>query len=156
MYCHYTMTEDVTKSPTTPSKKEEKKKSVFTKLKEGIDDKEEQLAILSTFVRLGVVVWSGFIISLNYIEIPGMGQQSPKDITFVASVFTGALASFGLQTASKKGDGTYKSSGESSQVSKKDMEKLIEKASAVGPVQTIRIEQAPLKITTDTKESYKM
>ena len=108
MYCHYTMTEDVTKSPTTPSKKEEKKKSVFTKLKEGIDDKEEQLAILSTFVRLGVVVWSGFIISLNYIEIPGMGQQSPKDITFVASVFTGALASFGLQTASKKGDGTMK------------------------------------------------
>ena len=63
MYCHYTMTEDVTKSPTTPSKKEEKKKSVFTKLKEGIDDKEEQLAILSTLVRLGVVVWRGFIIS---------------------------------------------------------------------------------------------
>ena len=66
-YCYHTMTEDVTKSPTTPSKKEEKKKNVFTKIKEGIDDKEEQLVILSTFVRLGVVVWSGFIISLNYI-----------------------------------------------------------------------------------------
>ena len=102
------MTEDVTKSPTTPSKKEEKKKNVFTKIKEGIDDKEEQLVILSTFVRLGVVVWSGFIISLNYITLPAFGQQAPKDITFVASVFTGALASFGLQTASKKGDGTMK------------------------------------------------
>jgi len=62
-----------------------------------MDDKEEQILILSTFVRLGVVVWAGFIISLNYIEIPGLGQQVPKDITFPASIFTGALATFGLQ-----------------------------------------------------------
>ena len=62
-----------------------------------MDDKEEQLVILSTFVRLGVVVWAGFIISLNYIEIPGLGKQTPKDITFPASIFTGALATFGLQ-----------------------------------------------------------
>ena len=63
-----------------------------------MDDKEEQILILSTFVRLGVVVWAGFIISLNYIEIPGLGQQTPKDITFPASIFTGALATFGLTT----------------------------------------------------------
>jgi hypothetical protein len=37
------------------------------------------------------------------------------------------------------------------------MEKMMANASA-GPVQTIRVEQAPLKITTDTKpqEPYKM
>ena len=155
---YYTMTEDVKKSSATPPEKDSKKKSVFTKLKEGIDDKEEQLAILSTFVRLGVVVWSGFIISLNYIEIPGMGQQSPKDITFVASVFTGALASFGLQTASKKGDGTMKmdsqKKGGLGDISKADFERLIEKMSQVGPTQTLRIEQAPIKITTvDNKTS---
>ena len=137
---YYTMTEDVKKSSTTPPEKDEKKKNVFTKLKEGIDDKEEQLAILSTFVRLGVVVWSGFIISLNYITLPAFGQQAPKDITFVASVFTGALASFGLQTASKKGDGTMKMNGANGNGN-----------GAVGngdggPVQTLRIEQAPLKI----------
>ena len=158
MYCHYTMTEDVTKSPTTPSKKEEKKKSVFTKLKEGIDDKEEQLAILTTVESLAELDWSGFIISINYIEIPGMGQQSPKDITFVASVFTGALASFGLQTASKKGDGTMKmddkKKGGLGDISKADFERLIEKMSQVGPTQTLRIEQAPIKITTvDNKTS---
>ena len=62
-----------------------------------MDDKEEQLVILSTFVRLGVVIWAGFIISLNYIEIPGYGAQTPKDITFPASIFTVALATFGLQ-----------------------------------------------------------
>ena len=157
-YCYHTMTEDVTKSPTTPSKKDEKKKNVFTKIKEGIDDKEEQLVILSTFVRLGVVVWSGFIISLNYITLPAFGQQAPKDITFVASVFTGALASFGLQTASKKGDGTMKmdnkKGGGLNDISRADFERLIEKMSQVGPTQTLRIEQAPIKITTvDNKTS---
>ena len=49
----------------------EKKKNAFQKLKEGFDDKEEQLAIISLFVRLGVVVWSGFIVTLNYISITG-------------------------------------------------------------------------------------
>ena len=105
------MTENSEKSSKL-SEEEAKKKGLLSKLKEGLDDKEEQIAILSTFVRLGVVVWSGFIISLNYIEIPGMGAQAPKDITFVASVFTGALASFGVQAASKKGDGTYKADEE--------------------------------------------
>jgi len=108
---------------------EQKKKNPFQKLKEGVDDKEEQLVILSTFVRLGVVVWSGFIISLNYITLPAFGEQPPKDITFVASVFTGALASFGLQTASKKGDGTYKADEE-----KKKAE------AANGSVTTVRFE----------------
>ena len=73
------------------------KKNVLAKLKDGMDDKEEQLAILSTFVRLGVVVWAGFIISLNYVEIPGLGEQTPKDITFIASIFTGTVATFGIQ-----------------------------------------------------------
>ena len=159
-YCYYTMTEDVTKSPKTPSAKDDSKKNVFTKIKEGIDDKEEQLVILSTFVRLGVVVWSGFIISLNYITLPAFGQQAPKDITFVASVFTGALASFGLQTASKKGDGTMKmdnkKGGGLNDISRADFERLIEKMSQVGPTQTLRIEQAPIKITTvDNKTSIK-
>ncbi len=78
------------------------KKNVLSKLKDGLDDKEEQLAILSTFVRLGVVVWAGFIISLNYVEIPGLGEQTPKDITFIASIFTGTLATFGIQPSNDR------------------------------------------------------
>ena len=82
---------------------EEKKKNAFQKLKEGLDDKEEQLAIISLFVRLGVVVWSGFIITLNYVDIPMIKKgQSGGDITFVASVFTGALATFGLNTSNNR------------------------------------------------------
>jgi len=91
---------------------EQKKKNPLQKLKEGLDDQQEQLQVLSTFVRLGVVVWSGFILTLNYVTIPGLGEQERIDPTFIASVFTGALASFGLETAKKRGDGTYKADEE--------------------------------------------
>ena len=142
--------------------KEEKKKGAFGKLKDAIlPDQDEQAALLSSMVRLGVLVWSGGILTLNYVAIPGVPQQK-IDPTFIASVFTGVLASFGIQTASKKGDGTMKmdkngNSVNGGSVTKKDMEQMLAKASA-GPVQTIRIEQAPIKITTDTKpqEPYKL
>ena len=81
--------------------KTEEKKGLIRKLKDGIEDQEAQIQILGTFVRLGVVVWSGFIITLNYVEIPMVKKSGNSDITFVASVFTGALATFGLTTGSK-------------------------------------------------------
>ena len=82
------------------------KKNLLDKLKDGIDDKEEQIQILGTFVRLGVVVWAGFIITLNYVELPMIKKGSSGDITFVASVFTGALATFGLSTGNSKDKGS--------------------------------------------------
>ena len=139
---------------------DEKKKGPLGKLKDAIlPDPEEQAAIISTFVRITVLAWSGGILTLNYVAIPGVPQQK-IDPTFIASVFTGVLASFGIQTASKKGDGTMKmqnggngNGNGGGGISKKDLELLIEKASQTGPTQTIRIEQAPLKITTDTTKS---
>jgi hypothetical protein len=122
---------------------EEKKKGIVGKIKEKMDDKEEQLVLLSTFVRLGVVCWSGFILTLNYVEIPGLGQQERIDPTFIASVFTGALASFGLETAKKRGDGTYKSDADKP-MNKKQIETLLAN-SQNGAVQTIRV-ITPLKI----------
>ena len=118
----------------TKDKKESK--NPLSKLKEAIDDKEEQLAILGTFIRLGVMVWAGFIISLNYISLPGISSdKAPKDITFIASVFTGCLATFNVTPGGKK---------------KEDKEGA--KPSSI-PTQIIRIEQAPLRITTDTKKN---
>ena len=118
---------------------EEKKKGVFGKVKDAIlPDPEEQAAIISTMVRITVLAWSGGILTLNYVAIPGVPQQK-IDPTFIASVFTGVLASFGIQTASKKGDGTMKMNGNGNG------------STPAGPVQTIRVEQAPLKITTDDK-----
>ena len=142
---------------------EEKKKGVLGKVKDAIlPDPDEQAAIISTMVRITVLAWSGGILTLNYVAIPGVPQQK-IDPTFIASVFTGVLASFGIQTASKKGDGTMKMNGNGNgspagppPPTAKEIEQIVAKASAGGPVQTIRIEQAPLKITTDSKESYKM
>ena len=77
-------------------------KSLIGKFKDGMEDREAELQILGPFVRLGVVVWSGFIISLNYLPLPGMDNKQNNDITFITFVFTSALATFGIDTAKKK------------------------------------------------------
>ena len=129
---------------------EEKPKNLFTKIKESVDDKEEQLAFLSTIVRLAVLVWSAGILTLAYVKLPAAFNipEQKLDPTFIASVFTGTLATFGVQAAGKK-----KSSAEggSANISKKDMEFLIAKASETAPAQTIRIESGPVKIVPDVK-----
>ena len=68
---------------------DEKKKGPLGKLKDAIlPDPEEQASIISTFVRITVLAWSGGILTLNYVAIPGVPQQK-IDPTFIASVFTG-------------------------------------------------------------------
>ena len=124
-------------------KGEEKPKGPLGKLKEHMDDKEEQLAILSTFVRLGILVWSGGILTLNYVTIPGW-EQDKIDPTFIASVFTGVTATFGIQAGGKKKNGD----GGGANISKKDMEMLIEKATQAAPTQTIKLEVPAVKITS--------
>ena len=122
-------------------KEEVKPKGPLGKLKEAVDDKEEQMAILSTFVRLGILIWAGGILTLNYVTFPGFAKQDKIDPTFIASVFTGVLATFGVEAGKNKGK-SPSSSG--ANISKKDMETLIEKAANTAPAQTIRIEQAPM------------
>ena len=142
--------------PEEVRKEDPKKKGIIGKLKAAADDKEEQLAILSTFVRLGILVWSGGILTLAYIQLPpvlGIPEQK-LDPTFIASVFTGVLATFGVQAAKKGGDGSSKGNGG---ISKADMERLIAAASQTAPAQTIRVEQGPIKIVTDSDQPpYKM
>ena len=129
---------------TEVSKDKVEKKGLIKKLKESVDDKEEQLAILSTFVRLGILIWSGAILTLAYVELPPALQVPKQDLdpTFIASVFTGVLATFGVQ-AGKKAAG-----GGGGGISKQDMERLIEAAAQTAPTQTIRVEQAPVKIVS--------
>ena len=45
------------------------------------------------------------IMSTNYLELPVVKKSGNSDITFVASVFTGALATFGLSTGNTKDKG---------------------------------------------------
>ena len=135
-----------------------KKTGPIGKLKEKVEDSHEQLAILSTFVRLGILIWSGGILTLAYIKLPpALGIPEQKlDPTFIASVFTGVLATFGVQTAKKNGEKNGNGGGS---LSRADVEKLIEKASQTAPAQTIRIEQAPVQLTQSPPKSddtYKM
>ena len=135
------------KEDISEEKKEEepKKKGFLGKLKEHAEDKEEQMMILSTFVRLGILVWSGAILTLAYVELPPALKIPKQDLdpTFIASVFTGVLATFGVTTSKRGAQG-----GANGGVSKSDMEKLIAAASQTAPAQTIRIEQAPVSIST--------
>ena len=150
--------------PEEIKKDEPKKRGPLGKLRDKVEDSEEQLAILSTFVRLGILVWSGGILTLAYIKLPpALGIPEQKlDPTFIASVFTGVLATFGVQTAKKSNDGTMKMNGANGAagaggggITKADLEKLIAAASQTAPAQTIRVEQGPIKIVTD-QPPYKM
>ena len=139
---------------------EEKPKGFFGRLKEATDDKEEQMAILSTFVRLGILVWSGGILTLAYVDLPPQLQIPKQDLdpTFIASVFTGVLATFGVQTANKKNNNTASvPPAAATGITKADIERLIAAAKETAPTQTIRVEQGPIKIVTDdSKENYKL
>jgi len=116
-------------------KKEEKKKGVMNKLQELTPDKEEQIAIIGVAVRLGIVVWSGFCLTLAYIDLPGFPKQT-FDPTFIASIFTSTLTTFGVQAASKKGGNG---------ISKEDMQKMMAANQAGAGEQIIRV-QTPIKL----------
>ena len=142
--------------PEEVKKEDPKKKGILGKMKEAASDKEEQLDILSTFVRLGILVWSGGILTLAYIQLPpvlGIPEQK-LDPTFIASVFTGVLATFGVQAAKKAGENGGSNGGG---ISKADMERLIQAAAQTAPHQTLRIEQAPVTLKVEkAEEPYKM
>tara|TARA_Y100001973_G_scaffold52005_1_gene77095 strand:- start:544 stop:1008 length:465 start_codon:yes stop_codon:yes gene_type:complete len=137
----------MTDPQTVPSSTEEennnekKKKNVLNKLQEMTPDKDEQIAIIGVAVRLGIVVWSGFCLTLAYIDLPGFPKQT-FDPTFIASIFTSTLTTFGVQAASKKGGNG---------VSKEDLEKAMSSNKAGAGEQIIRV-QTPLKISSPDGE----
>ena len=91
---------------------------------------------------------------MAYIQLPpvlGIPEQK-LDPTFIASVFTGVLATFGVQAAKKAGNGNGNGSSNGGGISKADMERLIAAAAQTAPAQTIRVEQAPIKFITKDDE----
>ena len=128
-------------------KEEVKPKGPIGKLKEAVDDKDEQMAILSTFVRLGILIWAGGILTLNYVQFPGMGEQDKIDPTFIKLGLHRSFSYFWGRSGTKKKNAA---SGGGANISKKDMEMLIEKATQAAPAQTIRLEQAPMVIAPST------
>ena len=88
----------LSKMAETPQKKEEtKKENKFEWADEGV----------STLVRVIILGWSAAILTLNYVTVPGIPQKN-IDPTFIASVFTGTLATFGVVASKKKEEPTVK------------------------------------------------
>lgn len=127
-----------------------KNENFLAKIKKGVEINEDQIEFLSALVRLTILVWSGAILTLAYIKPPesfGIPEQK-FDPTFIASVFTGVLATFGVQTAKRDGGGGARNSS----ISKEDLERLIDAAARTAPTQTVKIEQAPVKFVTKDDE----
>lgn len=122
--------------PVDPKKDDKKKKTgIMGKLQDLTPDREEQIQIVGVAVRLGIVIWSGFCLTLAYIDVPGFPKQT-FDPTFIASVFTSTLTTFGVQAAKDKGKNG---------ITKEEMEKMIAANNRSGGEQIIRV-QTPLKI----------
>ena len=124
---------------------EEKKKGLLGKIKDATDDKEEQLAILSTFVRLGILIWSGEISSHWHMLIFPQHFRSPNRISIprlLPPSSQGKVATFGVQTTKK---GSVSGGGGAPAASPRNRWK---KFLPIKNSQVIHIEHAPLVIST--------
>ena len=113
------------------SKEEEKKKGPFAKLKAAADDHEGQLEAISTMVRLGILIWSASLLTFSYVRLPNGQKILDFDPTFIASVFSGSLAAFGLSPA-KAGGGNGNNAPKKVEAKKEERSEP-EVASAVEP-----------------------
>ena len=67
-------------------------------------DKSE---VLGNLVKVVVLIWSASLLTFSYVRLPNGQKILDFDPTFIASVFSGSLAAFGLSPA-KSGGATPK------------------------------------------------
>ena len=60
------------------------------------DDKSE---VLGNLVKVVVLIWSASLLTFSYVRLPNGQKILDFDPTFIASVFSGSLAAFGLSPA---------------------------------------------------------
>ena len=64
--------------------------------KESDEDKSE---VLGNLVKVVVLIWSASLLTFSYVRLPNGQKILDFDPTFIASVFSGSLAAFGLSPA---------------------------------------------------------
>ena len=64
------------------------------------DDKSE---VLGNLVKVVVLIWSASLLTFSYVRLPNGQKILDFDPTFIASVFSGSLAAFGLSPAKAGG-----------------------------------------------------
>ena len=73
-----------------------------------VDDHEEQdkSEVLGNLVKVVVLIWSASLLTFSYVRLPNGQKILDFDPTFIASVFSGSLAAFGLSPAKSGGGGS--------------------------------------------------
>ena len=75
-------------------------KPVEVEEKENDEDKSE---VLGNLVKVVVLIWSASLLTFSYVRLPNGQKILDFDPTFIASVFSGSLAAFGLSPAKAGG-----------------------------------------------------
>ena len=70
-------------------------------------DDEDKSEVLGNLVKVVVLIWSASLLTFSYVRLPNGQKILDFDPTFIASVFSGSLAAFGLSPA-KAGGGNGK------------------------------------------------
>ena len=71
------------------------------------DHNEDRSEVLGNLVKVVVLIWSASLLTFSYVRLPNGNKILDFDPTFIASVFSGSLAAFGLSPA-KSGGGNGK------------------------------------------------
>jgi hypothetical protein len=69
------------------------------------DHHEDRSEVLGNLVKVVVLIWSASLLTFSYVRLPNGQKILDFDPTFIASVFSGSLAAFGLSPA-KSGGGS--------------------------------------------------
>ena len=87
------------------------------KVEEKDDHDEDKSEVFGNLVKVVVLIWSASLLTFSYVRLPNGQKILDFDPTFIASVFSGSLAAFGLSPA-KAGGGN----GNGKVVAKKEPE----------------------------------
>ena len=69
------------------------------------DHDEDKSEVLGNLVKVVVLIWSASLLTFSYVRLPNGQKILDFDPTFIASVFSGSLAAFGLSPAKSGGGG---------------------------------------------------
>ena len=69
------------------------------------DHDEDKSEVLGNLVKVVVLIWSASLLTFSYVRLPNGQKILDFDPTFIASVFSGSLAAFGLSPAKNGGNG---------------------------------------------------
>ena len=69
------------------------------------DHHEDKSEVLGNLVKVVVLIWSASLLTFSYVRLPNGQKILDFDPTFIASVFSGSLAAFGLSPAKNGGGG---------------------------------------------------